>query len=92
LDDLLLERFREPPSAEIPPVELLQEPAGPVLAELTHSLADEEDQLRGNLLARGLLCVAVEDLAQRPWVALRTASDHHGRCARHREHALRPRA
>src|ERR1700730_16787832 len=54
LHELLLERPREAPAAEVPAVELLQEPAGAALAELPDGLADEEDQLGGDLLAARL--------------------------------------
>src|SRR5215471_4689487 len=50
LDELLLERLRETPVTEVPAVELLQETDGPLLAELAHRLADEDDELRGHLL------------------------------------------
>ena len=59
LHELLLERPREPPVAQIPAVELLQEARRASLAELAHRLADEEDQLGGDLLASRLGGVAV---------------------------------
>ena len=54
LHELLLERLREAAVAEVPAVELLQEAGRAALAELAHRLADEEDQLGGDLLARRL--------------------------------------
>ena len=50
-DELLLEGPREAAAPEIPAVELLQEAGGAPLAELAHRLADEQDQLRDDLLA-----------------------------------------
>src|SRR5215467_5768739 len=79
LHQLLLERTREAAAAEVPAVELLQEPGRAPLAELAHRLADEEQQLRDDLLARRLRRVAVEDLAERPWIPLRRPADHHSR-------------
>src|SRR5436305_14906869 len=92
LHELLLERPWEPAASEIPAVELLQEAGRALLAELAHRLADEEDQLRDDLLARRCGRDIVEDLAQRPGIALRAAADHPSRSARRREHRLRPRA
>src|SRR6478752_1603718 len=57
LHELLLERPREAPVAEVPAVELLQKARGAALAELADRLADEEDQLGGDLLARRLVAV-----------------------------------
>ena len=91
MHELLLERPREAAAAEVPAVELLQEAGRAVLAELAHRLADEEQQLGHDLLARRLGVVA-HDLAQRPRVALRGAADHHRGGAGRREHRLRPRA
>ena len=65
-DELLLERPREAPAAEVPAVELLQEAARAPLAELAHRLADEEDELRDDLLARRLAPLAVDDLLAAP--------------------------
>ena len=78
--------------AEVPRVELLEEAGGAPLAELAHRLADEVDQLGGDLLARRLLAVAEDDLADRPRVALRAAPDHHGCRTGRGEHRLRLRA
>ena len=87
-----LERAREAAAAEVPAVELLQEAGRAPLAELADGLAHEQDQLGDDLLARRLVRVAVEDLAQRPRVALRRAADHHcGRAGRGQDR-LRPRA
>ena len=91
-DELLLERPREAAVPEVPAVELLQEPAGAALAELPHRLADEQDELRDDLLARRLAPAAVHDLLEHPRVALGGASDHHGSRARGCEHRLRLRA
>ena len=78
LEELLLERLRETPAPQVPAVELLQEPRRPALAaELAHRLADEEHELRGHLFARWLTGVAVDDLPQRPRIALRAPTDHH---------------
>ena len=54
LDELLLERLREAAAAEVPAVELLQEAGRPLLAQLAHRLADEEDELGDDLLAARL--------------------------------------
>ena len=54
LHELVLERLREAAVAEVPGVELLQEARRAPLAELAHRLADEVDQLGGDLLARRL--------------------------------------
>ena len=80
--DLLPELLGEAAAAEVPAVELLQEAGGAPLAELAHGLAHEEHELGDDLLARRLVAVAVDHLAQRPGVALRTAADHHRRRAR----------
>src|SRR6478736_9791892 len=92
LHELLLERARETATAEVPAVELLQEAGCAMFPELANRLPDEEQQLRDHLLAGRLGRVAVEDLAQRPRVALRRAADHYGRSAGRREDRLRPRA
>jgi hypothetical protein len=92
LDELLLEGPREAAAAQVPAVELLQEARRAPLAQLPHGLADEEDELGGDLLPSRLLADAVDDLPQCPRVPLRAAPDHHGRRARGREHGLRPRA
>ena len=47
----LLERPGKPPAAEVPAVELLQEAGRLAFAQLADGLADEEDQLGGDLLA-----------------------------------------
>ena len=80
---------REAPAPEVPRVELLQEAGGSPLAELADGFADEEDELRHHLLAARLGCVAVHDLPQRPWVALRAPADHDCGRSRRREHGLR---
>src|SRR6202043_1157273 len=49
LDELVLERFRKAAVAEVPAVELLEKARPATLAELAHRLADEVDQLGGNL-------------------------------------------
>ena len=49
-----LNGLREAAAAEVPAVELLQEAARAALAELAHRLADEEDELGDDLLARRL--------------------------------------
>src|SRR5207244_4708267 len=77
-DELLLERLRKAAVAEVPAVKLLQEADRTLLAELSHRLANEDDELRGHLLARRAERVALGDLAQRPWVPLRAAGHHHG--------------
>src|SRR5207249_11698426 len=83
---------RKSPATEIPAVELLQKPRGAVLTELAHRFADEQDELSGDLLARRPgRPRTVDDLAQRPWISLRAAPDHHRGRAGGREHALRPR-
>ena len=92
LHELVLERLREAPVPEVPRVELLQEAGRAPLAELAHGLADEVDQLGGDLLARRLRAVAVDDLADRPRVALRAAADHHRCRARRGENGFRLRA
>src|SRR5690242_1204738 len=76
LRQLGLESAGKPPAAEIPAVELPQEPGGAVLSELADRLAHEQDQFGDDLLARGLGCVPLEDLPQRPWVPLGGAADH----------------
>ena len=48
--ELVREGLGKPPPAEIPPVELLQEPRRPAVAELAHGLAHEHDQLGSDLL------------------------------------------
>src|SRR5579875_1873409 len=73
LDELLLERLREAAMPQVPAVELLEEPDRPPLAQLAHRLADEDDQLRGDLLARRPERLALRDLAQRPGIPLRAA-------------------
>ena len=87
---LLLERSREAPAAQVPRVELLQETGRAMLAQLPDRLADEEQQFRHDLLAARLARVA-HDLAQRPRVPLRGSSDHHSRSARSRKDGLCPR-
>ena len=88
-DELLLERPRETPPPEIPAVELLQEPGRAPLAQLADGLADEEDELGDDLLAGRLAALSVDDLAERPRVALGAAADHDRRRAGGREHSLR---
>src|SRR5436309_7806006 len=46
LHELLLERPREPPAADVPAVELLQEPTRALLAELANRRAHEENLAR----------------------------------------------
>src|SRR5439155_64239 len=75
LRQLGLERAWEAAAAEVPAVELLQEPGGAVVTQLSHRLAHEEEELGDDLLARRLAGTAVEDLAQRPGIALRSAAD-----------------
>src|SRR5205823_4261330 len=91
LHQLLLERPREAAAPEVPAVELLQEPGRPLLAELPDRLAHEHDQLRDDLLAPRRLRVALDDLPQRPRVALRRAPDHHGGRAGRRQDRPGPR-
>ena len=66
MHELLLERPREAAAAEVPAVELLQEPARAALAQLAHGLADEEHELRDDLLPRRLAPLAVDDLLAAP--------------------------
>src|SRR3954452_18578217 len=91
LHDLVLEGAREASVPEIPAVELLQEAGSAAFAELSNGFANEHDQLRGDLFARRLLRVAEHDLADRPWVSLSAAPDHHGRGSRRGEHGIRLR-
>src|SRR3954468_3143844 len=81
-EELLLELPGEAPATEVPAVELLQESRRAPLAELAHRLAGEEDELGHDLLPGRLRAVAVDDLAQRPRVALRSPADHDRRAAR----------
>src|SRR5207248_7105977 len=83
--------LREAAVAEIPRIELLQEPGCAAFAELAHRLADEVDELCGNLFARRLRTVAELDLANRPRVALRAAADHHRARTGGRKHGFRLR-
>src|SRR5262249_56436396 len=76
LHELLLERLREAAVAEVPAVELLQEADRALLAELANRLADEDDELRRDLLARRPERLAFDDLPQRPRVSLRAARHH----------------
>src|SRR5207248_5149962 len=92
LHELLLERTRKATTAQIPAVELLQKAACTLFTELADRLADEQGQLRGDFLTRGLRTVAVDDLPQSPRIALRAAPDHHACCTGQRKHALRPGA
>src|SRR5712691_7954457 len=92
LDELLLERARETAAPEVPGVELLQEAGRAPLAELAHRLADEQNELRDDLLRRRLGAVAFENLLQRPRVSLRSAPDHHRRGSRRGEDRVRLRA
>jgi hypothetical protein len=62
LQELLLERLREAAAAQVPAVELLQEPTCAPLTELAHGLADEQDELGRDLFAGGLAVGAVHDL------------------------------
>src|SRR5204863_1911396 len=84
--ELLPEGLGEAPAAEVPAVELLQEPGRALLAELARGLADEEDELGHDLLAARLAGIAVQDLAQGPGISLRAAPDHHRGRARGRKH------
>src|SRR6185503_15944883 len=88
-DQLLLERPREAAAAQVPAVELLQEAARAALAQLADGLADEEDELGDDLLARRLAPATVDDLLEHPRVALCGTADHHGGCPRRRQHGLR---
>src|SRR5713226_223302 len=80
-DELLLERPREATAPEVPAVELLQEAGRAPVAELAHRLAEEQDELRDDLLLRRFGAVAFEDLLQGPWVPLCTAARPRGTCA-----------
>ncbi len=92
LHELVLERLREAPVAEIPAVELLQEAGGAPLAQLAHRFVDEQDELGGHFLARRVGAVAEHHLADRPRIALRAAAHHDCGRACGREHGLRLRA
>ena len=92
LEELLLELLRKATAAEVPAVELLQEARRAALAQLADGLADEEHELGGDLLARGLGRLPVDDLAQRPRVPLRSAADHDRLRSGRREDALRASA
>ena len=87
--DLVSELLGEAATAEVPAVELLQEAGCAPLPELPQGLADEQHQLGDDLLARRLPVIAVDHLAQRPGIALRTAGHHHRRGARRGKHRLR---
>src|SRR5438874_8942358 len=88
LHELLLELPRETAAPEVPAVELLQKSCSALRAELALGLADEQDQLRRNLLARRVLRATVDDLAQRPRVPLRAPPDHHRGGTGRRQHRL----
>src|SRR6516165_6572690 len=78
--------------AEIPTVELLQEPGCSVLPELSAGLADEQDELGDDFLASRLDRTAVDDLLQGPWISLGAATDHDRSRPGRREDGLRLRS
>src|SRR3954447_12082953 len=67
-DELVRERLREAPAAEIPAVELLQEARRTRLAHLGDGVAHEEQKLRHDFLPGGRLVHEARDLCDRPRV------------------------
>ena len=93
LEQLLLELLREAAASEVPPVELLQEPGGAALAERSRTVSRTKRTSSAATSSRdGWDVVAVDDLPERPRIALRAAPDHHGGGSGRGEHRLRPRA
>src|SRR5580765_1620499 len=87
-DELVRERLREAPAAEIPAIELLQEARRALLAHLRDGVAHEVEELGDDLLARGRALDDPRDLADGPGVPLRDTADHDGRAAGLGEDAL----
>ena len=75
-------------AAQVPAVELAEEPDGALFAHLAHHLAHEPDELGDHLVALGVGAAGAGHLAQRPRPALRAAADHHRGGAGVGEHPL----